>query len=415
MTSAPPIKQDRAILHVDMDAFYASVEQRDRPELRGKPVIVGGGTARGVVAAASYEVRQYGVHSAMPTRQALARCPEAILVAPRMDRYREASATVFSVFQEFTPQIQGLSLDEAFLDVTGSIGLFGSPLAMATAIKLAIRERTQLTASVGISHNKLLAKIASDLEKPDGLVCIDRDNATQLLDPLPIRKLPGIGPKTAARLEHAGLRTFRDVRTASARCLESIFGRDTERIRARAAGIDDREVRSDEAEKQISAEVTFESDLETREALEAELARLADPVSNRLRKRHLTTATVTIKIRTQDFTTVTRSRSFQPATQDTGTLLGIARGLLHDWCATRTTLGVRLIGISLGTLGEAGQLDLFTAASAGTPTDRGIRAARTIDPTLDKIREKFGTAALQRASTLDRPLTADGFRDAKRR
>lgn len=414
MSDAVTHPPSRAILHVDMDAFYASVEQLDRPELRGRPVIVGGGSVRGVVAAASYEVRKFGVHSAMPTRQALARCPDAILVAPRMARYREVSAMVFEIFQEFTPQIQGLSLDEAFLDVTASVRLFGSPVVMARAIKTAIRERLGLTASVGVSHNKLLAKIASDLEKPDGLVCIDPVNALQILDPLPIRKLPGIGPKTTRRLEQAGLRTFRDVRSAPAPSLEPIFGRDTPRIRARAMGIDDREVRSDESEKQISAEITFETDLTHRAALDAELARLADRVGDRLRRRRLATICVSVKIRTHDFKTVTRSRTFQPATENTGTILKVARGLLHEWYATNSH-AVRLIGISLGSLSEAEQLDLFTTADCAVSLDRMTPASKAIDPTLDRIRQKFGVSAVQRASTLDRPLAADGFRDAKRR
>src|SRR3974390_1628912 len=198
----------RAILHVDMDAFYASVEQHDRPELRGLPVIVGGGSGRGVVAAASYEVRRFGVHSAMPTRAALERCPQAVVVKPRMGRYKEVSTRVFEVFNEFTPLVEGLSLDEAFLDVTESRALFGQPIAIAAAIKAQIRERTGLSASVGVSHNKLLAKIASDLEKPDGLCVIAPDDVARVLDPLPIRRLSGIGAKTAARLAASGLHTL---------------------------------------------------------------------------------------------------------------------------------------------------------------------------------------------------------------
>ena len=196
---------DRAILHVDMDAFYASVEQRDRPELRGKPVIVGGAGGRGVVAAASYEVRKFGVHSAMPTREALRRCPDAICVAPRLSHYSAVSREIFSVFHEFTPLVQGLSLDEAFLDVTASITALGAAEHIAREIKRRIRERTELTASVGVAPNKLVAKIASDLRKPDGLVIVRPGDVTALLDPLPIRKPFGLGEKTAPKVEALGI------------------------------------------------------------------------------------------------------------------------------------------------------------------------------------------------------------------
>src|SRR5262245_52013050 len=196
---------ERWILHVDMDAFYASVEQRDNPELRGKPVIVGGSSNRGVVAAASYEVRPFGVHSAMPTREALRRCPHAICVPPRFERYKAVSKLVFDVFREFTPVVEGLSLDEAFLDVTASQAALGSAEVIARHIRRLIRERTGLTASVGVAPNKLIAKIASDLRKPDGLVVVRPDEVTALLDPLPIRKLFGIGNKTAPQLEGMGI------------------------------------------------------------------------------------------------------------------------------------------------------------------------------------------------------------------
>jgi len=268
-----------------MDAFYASVEQHDRPELRGLPIIVGGGSARGVVAAASYEVRRFGVHSAMPTRVALKRCPHAVLVTPRMGRYKEVSKEVFSVFEEYTPQIQGLSLDEAFLDVTGSLGLFGTAEHIALQIKARIAERTGLSASVGVSHNKLLAKIASDLNKPNGLCVITPEQVQNILDPLSIKRLPGIGPKTATRLEALGLHTFYDVRTASERELQPIFGRFTKQVLERASGSDDRPVISDVAEKQISAEETFARDLDSLEALHAELARLTDRVCELMRAR----------------------------------------------------------------------------------------------------------------------------------
>ena len=221
------MSDNRAILHVDMDAFYASVEQFDNPELAGQPVVVGGSGGRGVVAAASYEVRRFGVHSAMPMREALKRCPHAIVIRPRMKRYREVSEQVFEVFGEFTDLVEGLSLDEAFLDVTASTGLFGSAEAMAREIKSRIRVRTGLTASVGVSHNKLLAKLASEMNKPDGLAIIRPAEVTTILDPMPVRRLHGIGAKTAARLEQQGIHTLGQLRRAPESVLWPLFRRET--------------------------------------------------------------------------------------------------------------------------------------------------------------------------------------------
>jgi DNA polymerase-4 len=406
----------RAILHVDMDAFYASVEQHDNPELRGKPVIVGGGSVRGVVAAASYEVRRFGVHSAMPTRAALERCPQAIVVKPRMGRYKEVSTEVFAVFGEFTPLIEGLSLDEAFLDVTESRALFGEPAAIAAAIKARVRERTHLTASVGVSHNKLLAKIASDLMKPDGLCVIAPEDVARMLDPLPIRRLSGIGAKTAARLEASGLYTLGELRVAPDAVLWPLFGRYTQRVRERAAGIDERPVVPDWQEKQISAEETFETDLRRREDLSAELAKLADRAAARLRAKALLAGSVTVKIRRRDFTTYTRARSFKPPTQDTGTVLSIARELLDAWLAEQPRAAIRLLGVGLASLSPEAQLDLFAApppASVRAPPPP--KASARLDPTLDRIREKYGTEAVKRASSLDRGAKEDGFTGVTRR
>ncbi|MCZ8131002.1 MAG: DNA polymerase IV [Steroidobacteraceae bacterium] len=419
----------RAILHVDMDAFYASVEMHDRPELRGLPVIVGGTSGRGVVAAASYEVRRYGVHSAMPVREALARCPHAVCVKPRMERYKEVSQSVFEVFHEFTPLVEGLSLDEAYLDVTGSRRLHGEPAVIAAAIKARIRERTGLTASVGAAHNKLLAKIASDLKKPDGLCTIAPDEVARVLDPLPIRRLHGIGPKTATRLEECGLHTLGQLRAAPDAVLWPLFGKHTQNVRDRAAGIDERPVEADWQEKQVSAEETFDVDLKRAADMHAELAKLADRVGVRLRAKELTASTVVVKIRRRDFATYTRSRSFAPATQDTGAVLKIARELLDGWLAEQPRAAVRLLGVGLASLAPAVQLDLFgqpagdaptprseaTAAPAGLPPAAG-RAGAKLDPTLDRIREKFGDASVTRASSLGRGgPKEDGFTGVRRR
>ncbi|MGH8297605.1 MAG: DNA polymerase IV, partial [Steroidobacteraceae bacterium] len=266
----------RAVLHVDMDAFYASVEQRDDPRLAGKPVIVGWPGGRGVVAAASYEVRRFGVRSAMPMHTALRLCPGAICIPPRMQRYREVSERVFGVFCEITPLVQGLSLDEAYLDVTGSQALLGEPAAIARRIKDDIRARTGLAASVGVATNKLVAKIASDLDKPDGLTVVPESGIREVLDPLSVRRLPGLGRKLGEKVEAAGLHTLGELRTAADAVLWPLFGRDTPRMRERAAGVDDRPVQPDLEEKSLSAEDTFAHDVADPGRLDAQLSRLAD-------------------------------------------------------------------------------------------------------------------------------------------
>ena len=251
------MSEPRTILHVDMDAFYASVEQRDNPELRGLPVVVGGGTNRGVVAAASYESRVYGIRSAMPMAEARRRCPHLVRIKPRMSHYQDVSREIFTVFREFTPIVEGLSLDEAFLDVSSVRRLFGTGREIAVSIKERIRERTRLTASVGVAENKLVAKIASDLDKPDGLVIINAANVHARLDPLPVSVIPGVGTQTLKQLHAADIRTIADLRRADDRVLEPVFGRFTRKTRDRAAGIDDRPVVPSRAEKSISSEETF--------------------------------------------------------------------------------------------------------------------------------------------------------------
>jgi DNA polymerase-4 len=252
----------RAILHVDMDAFYASVEEQDRPELKGKPLIVGGTGGRGVVAAASYAVRRFGVRSAMPMREALRRCPEAICVHPRMARYKEVSDQVFAIFREFTPLVEGLSLDEAFLDVTSSQRLLGSAESIGGEIRRRIRACTGLTASVGIAPNKLLAKIASDLNKPDGMCRIGANSVRDILDGLPVEKLFGVGPKTLPAVHAAGIRSFRDLRLAGDEALWRAFGKHGKTMHDRACGLDDRPVEPNREEKSISAEETFATDIQ---------------------------------------------------------------------------------------------------------------------------------------------------------
>jgi DNA polymerase-4 len=391
----------RAILHVDMDAFYASVEQRDNPELVGKPVIVGWPGGRGVVAAASYEVRKFGVRSAMPMHTALRLCPGAVCIPPRMQRYREMSRIVFGVFHEITPLVQGLSLDEAYLDVTASQALLGTPAVIARRIKDAVRARTALTASVGVATNKLVAKIASDLDKPDGLTVVPESRIRAVLDPLSVRRLPGLGRKLGEKVEAAGLRTLGELRAASDAVLWPLFGRDTQRMRERAAGIDDRPVQPDLEEKSLSAEDTFAQDLADARRLDGHLCRLADLAGERLRSRGLMAGRVGVKIRRHDFATFTRQRAIAPPTQDDRTLRNVARELLSRWLAEHSGAKLRLLGVVLTDLSAASQLGLFDAgAGEQRPAGQSARDPR-LDSALDEVRARFGRDALRRGNTIE--------------
>ena len=385
----------RTILHVDMDAFYASVEQCDNPELRGKPVVVGGGSNRGVVAAASYEVRKFGVRSAMSMADARRRCPDLIRVAPRMSRYQAVSKQIFEVFREFTPLVEGLSLDEAFLDVTACRKLHGTGIDIATRIKQLILERTGLTASVGVADSKLVAKIASDLDKPDGLVVITADNVREKLDPLPVSVIPGIGRQTLAQLQKININTVADLRLAPDRDLESVFGRFAQRTRERAAGIDNRAVVALREEKSISAEETYDVDLGDRGDMERELLRLSEISARRLRKSELQAGTVQIKIRQADFQTFTRQKSLRPPVNSTDQIFHVACELLGTWLEENPGTLIRLLGVGGSKLSPAEQRDLF--ATEDGPT------ANAVDQTVDDIRDRFGNLSVGRARTLERP------------
>ncbi len=306
-----------------------------------------------------------------------------------MQLYRSVSEQIFGVFHEFTPAVEGLSLDEAFLDVTASLSLKGDAVVIARAIKDRILQTTRVTGSVGVAPNKLVAKIASDLQKPDGLTVITPQNLRETLDPLSIRRLPGLGRKTGEKVEAIGIRTFQDLRTASDSVLWPIFGRYTQRIRERAAGIDDRPVEADHEDKSISAEDTFFQDIGDPGRLQAELAALADRTCTRLRRKNLTAECVTVKIRRKDFTTFTRQKRISPATNDTRTITGVARALLTTWLTENPGAKVRLLGVGVSQLSESDQLDLFNAAGPTTSTP--------LDATLDEIRRKFGPKALTRA------------------
>lgn len=384
--------QQRKILHVDMDAFYASVEQRDRPELRGRPVVVGG-DVRGVVAAASYEARKFGIRSAMPMSEAKRRCPVLIRVPLRMDWYRSVSDQVFDLFREFTPVVEGLSLDEAFLDVTESLSLFGTGELIAESVKARIRQETGLTASVGVAPNKLVAKIASELEKPDGLVVVTADNLRATLDPLPVQVIPGIGPETSRRLHRLGIHTVEQLRTAPERVLEPVFGRFTGRTLARAAGIDDRPVVASRAEKSMSAEMTFASNLTERADLQRELMRLSERTAGRLRAASMVAGNVQLKIRQGDFSTFTRQRALKPPGNNTDRIFATARQLLDAWLAECPGRAVRLLGVGGSELSPVSQPDLFDDGQSGRDSSR-------IDRAVDQIRGRFGSGAVGRARVL---------------
>ncbi len=303
------------ILHVDMDAFYASVEERDQPQLVGKPVIVGGTPeGRGVVAAANYVVRRFGVHSAMPTSQALRLCPTAIVLPVRMDHYANISRHIRTIFERFTPLVEPISLDEAFLDVTGSKTMFGPAASMAVRIKQEILSETRLVASVGVAPNKFLAKIASDLEKPDGLVIVAPDGVQAFLDVLPVERLWGVGKVAQGVLERMGVRTIGALRQTPQRTLTDRFGKSGEHLWQLAHGIDDRPVVPDREAKSISHETTFATDVDDADVLRAWLLELTEQVARRLRRYGLRGRTVNMKVRFADFRTITRSQTLPEAT-----------------------------------------------------------------------------------------------------
>ena len=380
----------RHILHVDMDAFYAAIEQRDNPELRGKPVLVGGESrSRGVVATASYEARPFGCGSAMPMAQAVRLCPTAIVVPVRMARYREASDQIFRIFDEFTPLVEGLSLDEAFLDVTGCEPALGSPMEMARALKQRVRDETELTASVGVAPNKFLAKLASDLEKPDGLTVITEETKQAILDPLPVGRLWGVGEATLKRFQRLGVQTVADVRRLSRDALERHFGNSADHYYRLSRGLDDRLVVPGREAKSISAEVTFPEDIADRDTLRRVLLHQMEDVAGRLRRHGLFARTVTLKIRYADFTTITRAASLESPSHRTEELWRVAAQTFDAW-AKRELRPLRLIGVGVSHLGEEGarQLDLFD-------TDAGEKQER-LDETVDALKRRFGKNALRR-------------------
>ncbi len=386
------------IVHVDMDAFFAAVEQRERPELHGKPVIVGavpGG--RGVVATCSYEARAFGVHSAMPISEAYRRCPQGVFLPVRMDLYVAASRQVMEILGHYSPLVEPLSIDEAFLDVAGCELLFGPPVEIARRIRADVLENTALRCSAGVAPNKFLAKLATDLGKPDGLTVIEPGHEREVLEPLPVTKVFGVGKRTAQLLESMGIRTVGELAAAPLDWLTRRVGpAAAAHMHALARGEDDRRVEPVRVAQQLGSERTFEHDLSDPEELRIQLLGLAGEVGWGLRRHGFRGAGVRLKVRTEDFTTFTRSRKLaRPA--DTDRL--IFRVALELFEASRPRLPVRLLGIAAFDLigeEEAAQGTLF-----GPPEDEA-RAAR-IDRASDRLRSRFGDAALRPASLLLRP------------
>lgn len=384
-------------LHVDMDAFFASVEIREQPALRGRPVVVGGSPrGRGVVAAASYEARRFGIKSAMPMSQAVRLCPDLVRLPVRMSLYAEASTQLHEIFSRFTPDIEPLSLDEAFLDVSSSLRLFGSEIEIGQQIKKAIKDEQQLIASVGIAPNKFLAKLASDIEKPDGFVVIEKSKVQSFLDPLPISRLWGVGKATHAIFDRFGIKTIQQVREQSPEFLVDKLGKFGLQLWELSQGIDHRKVVNIRQAKSISNETTFADDIMDKNILHAWLMQLSEQVAFRLRHHELKGKTIQIKVRYSDFTTYTRAATLDKLTHSTRLIWQTAKTLL-DGCIANNTRPVRLIGVGISGLTGKGQVepvqnDLF---SSNNPEEDD-----RLDQLTDQINQRFGKRSIHRGTGL---------------
>lgn len=383
----------RSILHVDLDAFFASVEQLDNPSLRGKPVLVGGNGPRSVVTTASYEARPFGCRSAMPMSIARRLCPQAIIVPPRFSRYRELSERMFQILNQYTPVIEPAGIDEAFLDLTGADRLLGPGDEVARQIKKHIRDELKLTISVGVSVNKFLAKLASDLNKPDGLTIIRDQDIDHILPPLPIGRIWGIGPKTAGRIHDLGIKTIGDIRKLPLKSLIDRWGSEGARYHHLAFGRDDRPVTPDSQAKSIGQEQTFGEDVADVDALRAILLSQVEHVAGRLRRHGLRARGITLKIRDGAFRTITRANRLDEASDATQVLWDAARLVFDKWAATAFN-PVRLIGIQAkGLTTDDEQLGLFE--------DAGLQKQRRVDEAVDRINARLGRRAVRRGQTLE--------------
>jgi DNA polymerase-4 len=377
------------ILHADLDSFFASVEQRDDPRLRGKPVIVGGG----VVLAASYEAKAFGVATAMGGRQAKRLCPHAIVVPARMSAYSEASKAVFAVFDDTTPLVEGLSIDEAFLDVRGLERLSGTPEEIARRLKRRVLEEVGLPISVGVARTKFLAKVASAVAKPDGLLVVPPDGELEFLHPLPVERLWGVGVKTAQKLHARGIVTVSQVAAMDEAALVELLGRASGRhIHALAHNRDPRRVRTGQRRRSMGSQRALGRRAKTPETIDATLMTLVDRLGGRLRAARRVCRTVVLRLRFSDFSRATRSQTLNEATAHTPTILATARGLLAASMPTIERQGLTLIGVSLTSL------ENDDAVQLALPLDR----RRELDATLDAVRDRFGTAAITRAALVGR-------------
>jgi DNA polymerase-4 len=363
----------RKIIHIDMDAFYASVEQRDNPELRGQPVAVGGSQARGVVAAASYEARKFGVHSAMPSIVAKRKCPDLIFVKPRFDVYKTISLQIRNIFAEYTPLIEPLSLDEAYLDVTENLKGIVSATWIAEEIRARIRAETELTASAGISYNKFLAKLASDHRKPDGLFVITPDMGPPFVETLPVRKFHGVGPATAKKMEQRGIRTGLDLRAQTQAFLQQHFGKAGSYYYWASRGIDERPVRADRMRKSVGAENTFAADLYTYEAARDQLREIVSTVWGYCERSGTRGRTITLKVKFANFRQITRSRTGQVPIGTRSELEELGNALLVPLFPVPR--GIRLLGVSLSSLATADRRT--SAREAGSPVGHGASSSLT--------------------------------------
>jgi DNA polymerase-4 len=383
-----------SIIHCDMDAFYPAVEVLDNPELKGRPVIVGGTRERGVVSSASYEARVFGVHSAQPIATAVRLCPNAVFLRGRMDRYREVSKRIFEIFSRFTPLVEPLSIDEAFLDVTGSERLLGSPAEIAKAIKQTVLGEIGLTVSAGVATSKFVAKIASDMDKPDGLTVVPRDEVGAFLDPLPIEKMWGVGKVTRERLARLNIHTFRDLRRFNPDFLERKFGKNGVRMHRLSMGLDDRDVVPEHETKSVGNERTFMHDIRELEDARKALLALATQVGRRMRRKTMTGKTVSLKVKYHDFKQITRAKTLSGFTDDGLAIYTAACDLLQ-----KTEVGrrpVRLLGISLSQLcftDGAGQLSLFA-------DDQSFGKRKKLNTALDSISEKHGGKSIRPATLI---------------
>lgn len=387
--------QSKHIIHLDMDAFYPSVEALDNPALKGKPLIVGGSKERGVVSSASYEARKFGVHSAQPMAKARRRCPDGIFLPVRMSRYKEVSKQVFEIFHRFTPLVEIVSIDEAFLDVTGSTRIFGPPENIAKTIKKITLIETGLTVSAGVAPSKFVAKIASDIDKPDGLTVVMLNGLKEFLDPLPVKKMWGIGKKTQLTLRRLNIKTFRDLRRMPVTFLEKKFGKQGVKMHVLAMGVDDRDVAPEHDVKSMGHEQTFLHDITSLDAAKKEILALGNKVARRMRHKGVTGKTVTLKVKYHDFVQITRSATLPKPTDDGLEIYSTACRLLEK---TQVTIKpIRLLGISLSHLNFLGfgtQLSLFDQ-------DVSCQKRQRLNTALDSLYEKFGDQSVLPGTLLD--------------